>query len=128
MREVVGVALVEAGRVLAARRSGPASLAGLWEFPGGKVEPGEEPERAAVREIAEELGCGIVVTGWLEGDSAISDVLRLRIATARLTEGDPVPAEHDAVRWLRADQLDQVTWATADIPFLTPLSALLRSE
>ena len=43
----------------------------------------------------------------------------LRIATARLTDGDPVPAEHDAVRWLRADQLDEVTWAEADVPFLT---------
>ena len=111
--------------MLAARRSGPAALAGLWEFPGGKVEPGEEPERAAVREIAEELGCGIAVTGWLDGDSAISDDLRLRIATAVLTDGDPVPAEHDAVRWLRADHLDQVTWAAADIPFLSPLKVLL---
>ena len=69
MREVVGVALLDAGRVLAARRAFPSHLAGLWEFPGGKVEPGEDPAATAVREIAEELGCGIEVTGWLEGAS-----------------------------------------------------------
>jgi 8-oxo-dGTP diphosphatase len=125
MREVVGVAVLEGGRVLAARRSGPPALAGLWEFPGGKVEPGEDAETTAVREVAEELGCTIVVTGWLGGDSAISAHLRLRVATARLTDGDPVPTEHDAVRWLRADQLDDVAWAGADVPFLAPLRDLV---
>jgi len=125
MTEVVGVALVEGGRVLAARRSSPPALAGLWELPGGKVEPGENPEDTAVREIREELGCAIAVTGWLNGESAISDVLRLRVAIARLTAGDPVPAEHDAVRWLRAAELGQVTWAGADVPFLAPIRDLL---
>ncbi len=125
MREVVGVALVREGRVLAARRSSPPALAGLWELPGGKVEPGEEPEDAAVREIGEELGCGIAVTGWLAGESAISDLLSLRVATARLTEGDPVPSEHDAVRWLRAAELDDVTWTDADVPFVASIRDLL---
>jgi 8-oxo-dGTP diphosphatase len=125
MGEVVGVALVEDGRVLAARRSAPPALAGMWELPGGKVELGEAPEDAAVREIREELACGIAVTGWLDGESAISEALSLRVATARLTEGDPVPAEHDAVRWLRAVELDEVPWAGADIPFLGALRDLL---
>ncbi len=125
MREVVGVALLGAGRVLAARRANPSHLAGLWEFPGGKVEPGEDPSTTAVREISEELGCGIEVTGWLEGESVIQPSWSLRIATASLVEGDPVPAEHDAVRWLRADQLDGVTWAEADVPFLPAVRALL---
>jgi len=124
MREVVGVALVLGDRVLAARRSSPPELAGLWEFPGGKVEPGEDPELTAVREIREELGCTIAVTGWLDGTIMVDD-FELRIATARLTEGDPVPAEHDALRWLRSDELGAVTWADADLPFLAPLRALL---
>ena len=92
MREVVGVALLDARRVLAARRAFPSHLAGSWEFPGGKVEPGEDPAATAVREIVEELGCGIEVTGWLEGESRIEPSgepvetgLLLRIATARLT-------------------------------------------
>lgn len=121
MLEVIGVALVEGGRVLAARRSGPAALAGLWEFPGGKVEPGEGPETTAVREIREELGCEVVVTGWVEGRSPISEDLVLRLATARLADGDPVPAEHDAVRWLRPEELDGVPWVAADLPFLPAL-------
>ena len=125
MREVVGVAILHEGRLLAARRARPAALAGRWEFPGGKVEPEEDPAAAAVREIAEELGCRIEVTGWLEGSSLIGDGLALRVATARLVDGDPVPHEHDAVRWLRPDQLDQVTWLDADVPFLTELRGVL---
>jgi 8-oxo-dGTP diphosphatase len=69
-----------------------------------------------------------VVTGWLGGDSAISAHLRLLVATARLTEGDPVPTEHDAVRWLRADQLDDVAWADADVAFLAPLRDLVGAS
>lgn len=125
MGVVVGVALLHDGRVLAARRSTPPALAGLWELPGGKVEPGEDPGVTAVREIGEELGCEIAVTGWLDGESAISEQLSLRVATARLTVGDPVPAEHDAVRWLRAAEFDEVIWAAADVPFLSAIRDLL---
>lgn len=119
---------MDGGRVLAARRSTPPALAGLWEFPGGKVEPGEEREATAVREMVEELGCTVEVTGWLDGKTAINEHLRLCIATAQLTHGDPVPAEHDAVRWLRAGELDEVTWAAADVPFLAAIRDLLESR
>lgn len=135
MREVVGVAVVDGGRVLAARRVRPAAMAGQWELPGGKVEPGEDLAETAVREIAEELGCAVTVTGWLDGESEVGPGagepeggeggLCLRIATAELTSGAPVPAEHDAVRWLRADQLADVTWAEADRPFLPQIHLLL---
>jgi 8-oxo-dGTP diphosphatase len=119
MQLVVGVALVHAGRVLAARRSYPAASAGRWEFPGGKVDGGETPEDALVREVAEELGCVIAVTGWLEPEVEIRTGLVLRVATASLVDGEPIPraGEHDAVRWLRADQLDEVDWLEADRPF-----------
>ncbi len=129
MQEVVGVALVREGRVLAARRSSPPALAGLWEFPGGKVEPGEDPRATAVREISEELGCTIEVTGWLtatdDAPSHAGSEIVLSVATARLVDGDPVPIEHDAVRWLRGDQLDELSWAAADVPFLDPVRRLL---
>ena len=123
--------MLESGRVLAARRTSPPALAGRWEFPGGKVEPGEDPAASAVRETVEELGCAVSVTGWLEVESLVatggdSDAeLVLRVATARLDAGDPVPTEHDAVRWLRATELDELAWVEADRPFLPALRDLL---
>lgn len=119
---VVGVAIERAGRILAARRSGPGENG--WEFPGGKVEDGEHPEATAVREIAEELGCVIVVTGWLQPRVPIRPGLELRVATAEIVEGEPIPrhGDHDAVRWLRRDELDAAAWLPADLPFVTALT------
>ena len=65
VKRVVGAAIVRHGCVLAARRTAPVAAAGRWEFPGGKVEPGETAEAALVRELDEELGCAVEVTGWL---------------------------------------------------------------
>lgn len=129
MQVVVGVALVHAGRVLAARRAFPRETAGQWEFPGGKVEAGESADAAAVREVREELGCGIVVAGWLDPEVAIRPGLVLRVSVAELVDGEPVPAdgEHDAVRWLRADQIDDVDWLPADRPFAQVVAQLLAS-
>jgi mutator protein MutT len=124
---VVGAAVVRGGAVLAARRTRPPEAAGRWEFPGGKVEAGETPDDAIVREIAEELGCAVEVTGWLT--VPVSESLVLRVATARLVEGEPGPTEddvtHDAVRWLAVDELDDVDWLEADRPFLPELDTLL---
>lgn len=123
---VVGAALVRAGRVLAARRTAATSRpASGWEFPGGKVEPGESDEAAVVRELREELGCVVAVTGWLAGDSEVRPGLVLRVALARLVEGEPMPSEHDVLWWVRVDQLDDVAWLPADRPFLAELGALL---
>ena len=131
-QQVVAAAIVRAGRVLATRRTAPAALAGRWELPGGKVEPGESPAEALVREIAEELGCGVEVTGWLQGAAPIGETHELRVATVRLVRGEPDPAEHDAVRWLGADELDPahpdaVDWLEPDRPFLAELAAVLRA-
>ena len=126
---VVGAAVIRAGRVLAARRTTPAPTAGGWELPGGKVEPGESPDAAVVREIVEELGCTVEVTGWLTPTVPVSDSLVLRVATARLVDGEPSPVEaeptHDVVRWLSVDELDDVAWLDPDRPFLPELDALL---
>jgi N-acetyl-1-D-myo-inositol-2-amino-2-deoxy-alpha-D-glucopyranoside deacetylase len=127
VREVVGVAILEQGRLLAARREHPPALAGRWELPGGKVEPGEALGAAAVREVEEELGCRVGVTDVLATRSPIDDELVLRAVVARLVDGDPVPREHDAVRWLRADELDEVTWARADVPFLEALASRIAA-
>lgn len=121
----MGAAIVRGGRVLAARRTAPASAAGRWEFPGGKVERGETDAVSLVREVDEELGVQIRVDRWLSGEQPIGERYVLRIALASLVHGEPAPTEHDRVRWLGADELDDVDWLEADRPFLTELSRLL---
>jgi mutator protein MutT len=118
---VVGAALVRHGRVLATRRTHPASAAGRWEFPGGKVEPGESPQEAAVREVREELRCEVAVTGVLEGAQPIKPGYTLQVVLAELADGEPVPHEHDAMRWLGPEELDEVDWLEPDVPFLDEL-------
>ncbi len=122
---VVGAALVSHGRVLATRRTGPLHAAGRWEFPGGKVEPGEDPADAVVREVREELGCGIRVTGRLAGEQPVREHCSLRVLLAELVEGEPVPHEHDAARWLGPEELTEVSWLGPDLPFLAELRELL---
>ena len=125
---VMGAAIVHGGRLLAARRTSPPELAGGWEFPGGKVEEGEDPVAAVVREVAEELGCGIEVTGMLAGEAPVRDGLTLRVAVASLVEGEPVPveAQHDAVRRLGPEELDEVAWLAPDVPFLDEVRGLRK--
>jgi 8-oxo-dGTP diphosphatase len=123
----VGAAILRDGRVLAARRTTPAAAAGRWEFPGGKVEPGETPEIALVREIDEELGCRVEVTGWLADQVPVGASHTLAVAVARLVDGEPDPVEHDLVRWLAAEELDEVDWLDADRPFLAELRAILTT-
>lgn len=125
-RVVAGAAIVSNGRVLAARRSEPASLAGRWEFPGGKVERGETLAQACVREVREELGCEVRIVGELATAVPASRGYVLRLAVARLVGGEPLPLEHDAIRWLPADELDEVDWLPADLPFLPEVRMLLQ--
>lgn len=123
---VVGAAIVRDARLLAARRTTPAAAAGRWELPGGKVEVGESPGEALVREIREELGCGIVVDGWLDGDQPIGTSHVLRVAVCRVVEAEPAPGDdHDELRWLPPDRLDEVDWLEPDRPFLPLVSRLL---
>jgi 8-oxo-dGTP diphosphatase len=124
-RLVVGAAIVRGGRLLAARRTGPAAAVGRWELPGGKVEDGETPEAALTREVAEELGCAIAVGDWLERSVPVRAGLVLRVAVAHLVDAEPTPVEHDEVRWLDAGELDDVDWLDPDRPFLPELRVVL---
>ncbi len=124
---MVGAAIVRDGRVLAARRTAPASAAGRWEFPGGKVEPGESDAASLLREVDEELGVRIRVLRWLAGAEEIGERHLLKVALAEVERGEPVPTEHDEVRWLAADELSTVDWLDADRPFLIELSQALPS-
>jgi 8-oxo-dGTP diphosphatase len=121
---VVGAALVRDGRVLASRRTRPPHLAGLWEFPGGKVEEGETPADALRRELAEELGVTATVGEQLGPDLLIAEGALLRVFTCTDVVGTPQLVDHDEHRWLAADELDDVPWIPVDAPLVEALRQL----
>ncbi len=114
---VVGAALYDGGRLLAARRSAPPELAGRWELPGGKVEPGELPEEALVRELREELGVEAEAVARVPGEWLLKPGYVLQVWAARLVSGEPKPLQdHDDLRWLGPDEIWDVPWLDADVP------------
>ena len=123
---VVGAAIIADGRLLAAQRSEPARLAGGWELPGGKVEPGESDLDALVRECREELGVEILVGDRVGGDWPLGEGAVLRVWTAEVIDGEPQPLEdHAALRWLSRAELYVVPWLPADLPVIAALEAWL---
>lgn len=116
--------------LLAGRRATPASLAGRWEFPGGKVDAGESPEEALHREIREELGVRVLlgreVVGPDSGAWRLSERYEMRLWLAEVSSGIPEPlVEHDELRWLPAGQWLDVPWLDADVRIVTALLAEL---
>jgi 8-oxo-dGTP diphosphatase len=127
--EVVGAVIVEAGRVFCTQR-GTGPLAGLWEFPGGKVEPGETAREALAREIREELGCSIDA-----GQEVARTTYRYPFGDVTLTTflctirtGSPRLSEHTDARWLLPDELTSLDWAPADLPAVEHLQRLLGTR
>jgi 8-oxo-dGTP diphosphatase len=133
--EVVAAAIVDdldhPTRLLAARRTEPPALAGGWEFPGGKVDPGESPLQALHREIREELGVTIrtgIRLASPDGDGRwpLGHRYRMHVWLAVVTEGEPQPIEdHDALLWLLSTDLFAVGWLPADRPIVRALERLM---
>jgi 8-oxo-dGTP diphosphatase len=125
--DVVGaVILNESNQILCALRSQKMSLPGLWEFPGGKIEPNETPEQSLIREIQEELNCTIKV-GELVADATHeypTVIVHLMTYLAKIIDGVPLASEHEQLVWLPVDQLNTLGWAPADLPTLAALTTL----
>lgn len=120
--EVVAAVIVRDNAILATQR-GYGDFAGGWEFPGGKVEEGETPEQALVREIAEELDAVISVDGFLttvEHDYP-GFHLTMHCYASHVVEGELTLLEHSAAKWLTRDLLDSVEWLPADLPVVATI-------
>lgn len=117
MKEVrVVAAMIRRGDRFFATQRGYGDWKDFWEFPGGKIEPGETPEQALVREIREELCAEIGVDSYLttvEYDYPTFH-LHMRCYLAHVIDGQLTLKEHEAARWLAKDELDSVAWLPAD--------------
>lgn len=127
---VVAVALVDAdGRVLVSERPAGKQLAGLWEFPGGKVEPGERPEETLIRELSEELGITVeepCLAPLTFASHAYPDFhLLMPLYVCRRWKGTPRSMEGQALKWVRPKALRDLAMPPADAPLIPFLIDLL---
>jgi len=127
---VVAAALIgESGRILLQQRAPGRSMAGLWEFPGGKVEPEETAEAALVREIAEELGVTLDEKALIPACFASADVsgrrMILLLYICRSWRGQPAPLDAAALRWVTLDEMSGLPMPPADEPLIPLLDAIL---
>src|SRR6188768_2938488 len=115
---VVGAAIAHGKKCLVTQRGPAMTLAGKWEFPGGKVEPGEAAPAALAREISEELNLSIAVGELLgTGQAKIgTNVITLDVYGARIESGTLVLREHSQAQWVEAEALADFDWAEADVP------------
>jgi 8-oxo-dGTP diphosphatase len=127
---VTAAALVDGdGRVLLQQRREGRAMAGLWEFPGGKIEPGETPEAALVRELREELGIETEQACLAPAAFASAPLggqhLLLLLFICRKWHGNPAPLDAAALKWLRPHQMFGLPMPPADIPLIGLLDALI---
>jgi len=127
---VSAVALIDKdGRILLAQRPAGKSMAGLWEFPGGKIETGETPEAALIRELDEELGINtaescLAPIGFASHSYDTFHLVMLLFA-CRKWKGNPKPVEGGALKWVRANRLRDYPMPPADLPLIPVLQDLL---
>ncbi|MBD2872557.1 8-oxo-dGTP diphosphatase MutT [Paenibacillus arenilitoris] len=121
----VAAAIIEdgAGRILIARRAPGKSQAGLWEFPGGKLEPGESPEDCLRRELLEEMGIEIDPYAYFGVNEHDYGTVKIRLIAyrAKYVSGEIVLMDHDEYRWVSREELGEYTFAEADVGFVGEL-------
>lgn len=125
--EVSAGIIVKNNKVLAARRKPGLHLAGLWEFPGGKVEPNETPESCLVRELKEEFGIDTRIVNYV-GDNYHayeSKTIHLMAFQVEHLSGQIQLNDHDQIKWLSIEELDSLNWAEADIPLIQSFKSII---
>jgi 8-oxo-dGTP diphosphatase len=127
---VAACALVDAdGRVLIAQRPAGKPMAGLWEFPGGKVEPDERPEQTLIRELQEELGITVseacLAPLTFASHSYADFHLLMPLYVCRRWDGTVAAQEGQALAWVRPNRLKEYPMPPADVPLISHLAALL---
>ncbi len=128
---VVAAVIFSEGCVLAARRSRHKSPAGVWEFPGGKVETGEGSEDALKRELSEELGIDVKVHGSIDQSTTLVGQTRIQLESMVCTLVGARPtssSDHDLLRWLLPGDLNELDWALPDLPAVRKLASLSAFE
>lgn len=131
MIDVVCAVIQDAdGRYLACLRPQGKHLAGRWEFPGGKVDSGESPETALVRELWEELGVEVTVGAPLDAVQWSYDRGRIRLLPyfCVINDGHPQAIEHERLLWCAAEDFGNLVWAEADLPILEQILALISES
>lgn len=123
--QVVAAVFTDGERVLACRRREHLQAGGRWEFPGGKLDPGETPDAALAREIAEELGVEIEVGDLLDSTTSIVDGVEITLScyfVRVVSEAPQFSTDHDELGWFERERLMWLNWAEPDLPAVRKLA------
>ena len=126
----VVAAVIFQGDTIYATQRGYGPWRDYWEFPGGKIEPGETPEQALIREIREELDVGVTVLAPLaQVEYDYPDFhLSMQCFRCRIDEGEPTLKEHEAARWLSRKDLYSLRWLPADLEILPEIEKQMQAD
>ncbi|MBE2978067.1 (deoxy)nucleoside triphosphate pyrophosphohydrolase [Priestia megaterium] len=123
MKKVTAAIIKDKNRLLIAKRHSKDPLGGKWEFPGGKIEPGETPQVCLVREIKEELGVDVEIGPFYDDNvySSQDHDIHLLFYWAEVINGEVIPVVHDDLKWITIEELANFDFAPADIPIVKRL-------
>ena len=118
--QVVAGLLIREDKILVAKRALHKTHGGLWEFPGGKIERGEEPSEALQRELLEELSVAVCVGSFVASSQVLSEDIEIEMSVfaVQILRGDLINKEHEELRWISPQEVAELKWAPADIPLL----------